>query len=140
MVIERWDPFREMRRMENRMDRAWRRFGIGEVVEGWAVPLDIVEDGDDVIVRATLPGVNPDDIDITIEGGLLTIKAETTDEREENYLIRERRSGKFRRTLRLPETVDLDKADTGYENGVLTLTFPKLEAKKARKLELKVAR
>ena len=138
MVLERWDPFREIRRMEHRMNRAWRPFGIGEVIKGWAVPLDVVEDGDDIIVRATLSGVKPEDIDITIEEGLLTLKAENKNEREDNYLIRERRTGKFHRTLRLPDTVDVDKAETSYDNGVLTLKFPKLEAKKAKKLELKV--
>ena len=125
--------------MEHRMNRAWRPLVIGEVIKGWAVPLDVVEDGDDLIVYATLPGVKPEDIDITIEEGLLTLKAEGKGEREDNYLIRERRTGKFHRTLRLPDTVDVDKAETNYDNGVLTLKFPKLEAKKAKKLELKVS-
>ena len=143
MVLERWDPFREIRRMERRMDHAWRRLGVGEVIQSWAVPLDVVEDGDSVTVRATLPGVKPDDIDITIEEGLLTIKANSDDEREERnekYLVKERRTGRFHRTLRLPDTLDVDKAETGYDNGVLTLTFPKLEASKPKKLELKVAK
>ena len=85
----------------------------------------------------------PEDVKVTVEDGVLTIKAESANEREEKderYLVRERRSGKYRRALRLPDTLDADKAESRYENGVLTVKFPKVEAKKARKLEVKVAK
>lgn len=142
-MLQRWDPFRELRRMDENMNRIRRGGfnGFGEIGH-WAVPLDVVQDGDNVVVKATLSGINPDDIDVTIEDGILTIVGETKEEHEEkreNYLLRERRTGKFRRTLRLPDTVDADKTETTYENGVLTVTFPKVEAKKAKKLEIKAA-
>lgn len=142
MVLERRDPFRELRRMERTMDHLWRGFGARDGVEHWIVPLDVVQDGEQLVVNATVPGVKPEEIQVTVEDRVLTIGAETKAEREEgdgNYLLRERRAGKFRRALRLPETVDADKAETAYENGVLTITFPKLEAKRAKRLEIKAA-
>ena len=143
-MLQRWEPFRDMRRMDEMMNRFRRghvRYGIGED-EKWAVPLDVVEEDDKIVVRATLPGVKPEDIDVTLENDVLTISAETmanTEERKENYLVRERRAGKFHRTLRLPDTVDSEKVETKYENGIVEITFPKAEAKKARRLSIKAA-
>ena len=102
--------------------------------------MDVVQDGDDLIVHASLPGVDPDDIQVTLEDGLLTIEGETGSESEEqkgDYLLRERRFGRFHRALRLPNSVDSEKAQPSYANGVLTITVPKQEAKKARRLEIK---
>ena len=90
--------------------------------------------------NASLPGVHPDDIQVTLEDGLLTIEGETGYEREEqkgDYLLRERRIGRFHRALRLPNSVDAEQAQPGYANGVLTITVPKQEAKKARRLKIK---
>ena len=143
-MLQRWEPFRELRRMDEMMNRL-RRGHLGYVpgeVGKWAVPLDVVEEDDKIIVRATLPGVKPEDIDVTLENDVLTINAETkveTEDRRENYLVRERRAGKFHRTLRLPDTVDSEKVDTKYENGIVEITFPKAEAKKARRLSIKAA-
>ena len=143
-MLQRWEPFRDMRRMDEMMNRIRRghyRDGYG-VTNRWAVPLDVVEEDDKIIVRATLPGVDADDIDVTLENDVLTINGETkteTEEHEETYLVRERRIGKFHRTLRLPDTVDSEKVETKYENGVVEITFPKTEAKKARRLSVKAA-
>ena len=141
MVLRRWEPFNELRRMQENMDRFWRGSYTngedGQPVQNWAIPLDVVEQGDDIVVHASLPGVNPDDIDVTIENEVLTIKGRTSSVREHkegNYLMKERRSGSFHRSLRLPDTVDADKAEPHYNDGVLTVTLPKVEAKKARKL------
>ena len=90
-----------------------------------------------------MPGVEPEDIKVTIEEGLLIIEGDTRtghEERDGNYLMRERRAGKFRRSLRLPKTVDTDKVESRYEQGVLTITFPKVESKRARRLEIKVGK
>ncbi len=143
-MLQRWEPFRELRRMDEVMNRLWRgqfRDGIREI-DKWAVPLDVVEDDDKIIVRATLPGVKPEDINVTLENEVLTIDAETkteTEERKETFLVRERRAGKFHRKLRLPDTVDSDKVDTKYENGIVEITFPKAEAKKARRISIEAA-
>lgn len=141
MVLQRWEPFGELRRIHENMDRLWRgSYGSREntaEIEEWAIPLDVVEEGDNILVHASMPGVNPDDIDVTVENDVLTIKAQSTTEQEHkegNYLMKERRTGSFHRSLRLPDTVDAEKATPRYEQGVLTVTLPKVEVKKARKL------
>jgi HSP20 family protein len=143
MVLRRWEPFRELRQMQENMDRLWRSFspGGGEAgdVENWAIPLDVVQQGDSIIVRASVPGVNPEDIDVSIENDVLSIKGHIKEEREHqegNYLMRERRSGSFYRALRLLDTVDSDKAQPHYEHGVLSVTFPRLQSKRARRLQI----
>jgi HSP20 family protein len=129
--------------MQENMDRMWRSFspGGGEEgnVENWAVPLDVVQQGDNIIIKASVPGVNPEDLDVSIENDVLIIKGQTKEEREHqegNYLMRERRSGSFYRALRLPDTLDSDQAQSHYEHGVLSITFPKLKSKRARRLQI----
>ncbi len=129
MYLQRWDPFREYRRFRHEDEGAW------------AIPLDIVRDGDEVRVRASVPGVKPDDISVTIEDGVLTITGETASETEDgegSYLRRERRSGSFRRALRLPDSVDVERARSTYANGVVTVALPTAEDRKARKLTIEV--
>lgn len=143
MVLTRWDPFREMRRLDEAFNRARRTNDDGPTdIKRWAVALDVVEDDDKILVKATLPGIKAEDIDVTVEDDLLTIKGETSEEHEERgdkYLLRERRSGNFYRALRLPDTVDTEKVETKHTDGVLTITFLKAEAKKAKRLEIKAA-
>ena len=142
MTMQRFDPFAELRRMDAAFNRLWNT-GIRtpEVdVARWDIAMDVVQDGDDLVVHASLPGVDPDDIQVTLEDGLLTIEGATGSESEEqkgDYLLRERRFGRFHRALRLPNSVDSEKAQPSYANGVLTITVPKQEAKKARRLEIK---
>ncbi len=140
-MLERWDPFRDLFRIERSINHFWRNPGAnGEGRNRWAVPLNVVDRDDDFIVEATLPGVKPDDINVTIDDGLLTVEGETHSELEENeggYLLKERRTGKFSRRLRIPDTVDADKAETAYVDGVLTITLPKAEAKKPKRLAIK---
>lgn len=138
-MLERWNPFRELRRMEE-MNTPWWRIFPGEF-EHWHTPVDVLDENDKIVVRANLPGIKPEEVEVTFESGVLRIKGETKEEREEhdeNYLMRERKEGKFFRAVRIPDEVDVDKVEPKYENGVLTVTFPKAKAKKARKLEVKV--
>jgi HSP20 family protein len=141
MVLTRWDPFRDLRRWQGFMDRMARDFYQNpngeEELESWAIPLDVVQEGDNISVLASLPGVALEDIEVSIEDNVLTIKGETRTNRERQegeYLMRERRVGAFHRALRLPDTVDTDRAASHYDNGVLSVTFPKQEAKKAKQL------
>ena len=147
-MIQRWSPFGELKQMHDNMDRMWRRFGEHQNgssetpdIEAWAVPLDVVRTGEDTVIRASMPGVAPDDIHVSIEDNVLTIKGETAAQFQEgdgSYLMRERRSGSFHRALRLPDSVDPDKVQPHYEHGVLTITVPKAEAKRARQLQVRV--
>jgi len=110
MVLIRWDPFFEIsraHRLANRrlvgFPRAFASYSDSDEQRDWSIPLDIVRDGDNLTVTASLPGVKPEDIDVTIEGGVLSIKADTTvdEEREDGgYVVRERRAESFRRTPR----------------------------------------
>ncbi len=147
MVLQRWEPFAELRRMDDRVGRLWRGFGsryTGEHgTEAWGIPLDVSAESDTIAVKASLPGVEPGNISVNIEDGVLTIKGSTESESQnENgngkYLMRERRYGSFHRSMRLPDTVDTENVKSAYKNGVLTVEVPKLESKKARKVEVKI--
>lgn len=151
MVLRHWDPFQDIRKR----NAGIYRFGNGLPVwqelrerDGppepftWAIPVDVVQEGDDIVVRASLPGVDPDDIEVSIEDNILTIKGttkeipESQERKEDDYLVKERRTGSFRRSLRLPKTADADQARPHYDNGVLTVSFPRLESKKVKRLKV----
>jgi HSP20 family protein len=107
---------------------------------GWGGPaLDIYEEGDTLVVEAQLPGFKPDDIDVNVERGVLTISGRTTAEPEtqgRNYLVREHRSGQFSRGFQLPAVYTADPTQATYEHGVLRLVFPKSEQAKPRRIQL----
>ncbi len=145
MVLQRWSPPAIRRRSNDPFDRLWRGFFTRTVpfsTVDKVAPLDVQETDDEIVVTASLPGVAPEDINVTIEDRVLSIRTESggEDEREENnYVIRERRAGSYRRTLRLPESVDAENVRSGYEHGLLTITLPKREESKARRIEVEVA-
>lgn len=145
MVLQRWAPMSELRRMDDMMNRLWRGHsgssGAEAAPEEWAVPIDVRQDGDSITVDASMPGIDAENISATVDDGVLTIKGETcteTEQKDERYYLRERRAGAFHRSVRLPETVDTDKAESTYQNGVLSISFPKQESKKARSLPITV--
>ncbi len=140
--VIRWDPFREMMQMrrsvDRMMDQAMDGNGWDEPMR-WALPVDVVENNDAYIVKASLPGVNPDDINITYDNHVLTLSTEMQAEeekKEERYLLRERRYGSFSRSITLPNMVDASKIEAQYEAGVLTLTLPKAEEMKPRRIPI----
>jgi HSP20 family protein len=143
--IMRWDPFGEMTSLRRAMDRwldegfprPWHLLG-SEASQGY-FPLDLYETDENVVLRASLPGVKPDDVDITITGETLTIKGESKREEEEkkpNYYRQECWYGGFARSVSLPAQVEADKAEAVFENGLLRLTIPK--AAQARPKTIKV--
>ena len=148
MVLTRWDPLYEIRwahHLANRRLAGFPSFFAGRGFVGederreWSIPLDIVRDEEKVTVQASIPGVDLDDIDVTIEGCVLTIKAETKTEeecKEGDYVVRECRTGSFHRSLRLSDDVDTDSVEPRYDNGVLTITLPVAEAKKVKRLKV----
>ena len=151
MTLQTWRPFAELRRFNDFNGRRWfplspSRFATNAASEvgrkGWEIPLDVVEKDGDLVVRASVPGVEPADIKVNIEDGVLTIRAETKEETahaESEYLRRERRTGSFFRAVQLPDTVDQGNVESEYANGVLTITLPKSETSKARDIAVKVA-
>jgi len=144
--IVRWEPFRELVSLREAMDRLFEesfvRPGGGRLAPaGMEVPaVDMYQTDDAVVVKSAIPGIKPEDIDISITGDTLTIKGETRVEEEvneENYIRRERRYGSFCRSLALPLPVVTEKAEAEFENGVLTLTLPKAEEVKPKAIKIK---
>ncbi|MEM7801894.1 MAG: Hsp20/alpha crystallin family protein [Chloroflexota bacterium] len=138
-TLVRWNPTRDIRSMNREMDRLMASFFGTPTVKtnnaDWGLALDVIENDDAFTLSASLPGITPEDVEITINDNVLTIKgethSETTPESEEDnkntgtYRIRERRYGSFSRSLTLPKNVDVDHIEASQENGVLTLTLPK---------------
>lgn len=139
----RWEPFRELMSMRDAMDRffgdAFLRTA-GGIALGGELMLDVAQTDNDVIVKASLPGVKPDDIHISVTGDVLSLRGEVKEEKaadEATYHLRERRYGAFSRTISLPTSVVADKAKAEFENGVLTLTLPKAEETKPKTITVK---
>lgn len=128
MAIVRWnDPFREFAPFQDR----------------WVPPVDIFQNGDkEIVLKAEVPDMSREDIDITVENGTLTIKGEkkiTSDVKEEQFHRIERRYGSFSRSFSLPRTVDTTKVGADYKNGVLTVRLPLREDAKPRQIKVDVA-
>jgi HSP20 family protein len=144
MVLQRLYPVSSARRVDA-FERFWRGFGLRPYAYGGVyastLPLDVQETDDAITISASVPGVDAENIDVTLDDGVLTIKGATGSEAEEandDYVIRERRSGSFQRSIQLPDTVDADNAESTYEQGVLTVTLPKTEAAKPKSLPITV--
>jgi HSP20 family protein len=108
--------------------------------EGGGSPaLDVYEEGDSLVVEAHLPGMQPEDLDVNVERGVLTISGRMASEQERTertYLLREKRAGRFSRSLQLPAAYQTENCQADYEQGVLRLTFPKAEAAKSRRIQI----
>lgn len=110
--------------------------------QSWAPPLDVTETEKEVVVRTEVPGVKPDDLDVSVSGDLLTISGEKQESREheaENAYHSERYFGSFRRSFRLPSSVDQDKVSASYENGVLTISLTKKEGAGAKRIPVSLS-
>jgi HSP20 family protein len=126
------------RLFERGFSRPWRLM-TWDAGEGF-FPVDLYETDDEVVIKASLPGVKPEDVHISITGGAVTIKAETKEETKEekpNYYRQERHFGAFQRVIGLPVRVDADKADATFEHGVLHLRLPKAAEVRAKTIEVK---
>jgi len=140
-TLMRWNPFSEVRRLQEEMNRLFDgSFGEQELGSvGWAPPVDIEETADGLRVTAELPGMKKEDINVEFENGLLTIRGQRTREsktEEKNFHRVERSYGSFVRSFRLPSTVNAEQIAASYADGVLTLEMPKVEAAKARRIEI----
>ena len=146
MTMQRWEPFKEMMTLRNAIDRlfedsfvrpsSWFFDGEGR----GTIPLDMYQTADNLVVKASLPGFKPEEVEISITGDTLTIRGEHKEEmevKEEDYFCRERRYGSFSRTVTLPVSIKSDRAEATFENGVLTLTLPKAEEAKPKQIKVK---
>lgn len=148
MAIVRWDPFDAFLGAQEDLNRMFRRgwLGAGEdkgLAEGgkWAPAVDIYETADSLVVEAELPGIDPDDIEVTVDDGVLTVRGERKHERdvkEENYYRVERAWGSFQRSIRLPAESQADEVKAGYDAGVLKITVPKAAPPKPKSVPVTV--
>ena len=147
MLLKRWEPFAEFRRFDRGMDRVrgqtFRPFYMWPHYwhENGRVAIDVYRDADNLVVRAALPGVKPEDVEVTVADGTLSIKGEAKFEKEikeDEYLHREHRYGSFHRRVALPRGLDAEKAEAAYDNGILTVTIPRHEESKGRLLKVNV--
>ena len=146
LELKPWRPFKDLPALKEEMDKLWNRF-FGERIfqepfgKGWAPSVDVSETKENVVVKAEIPGMDGKDIDISLSGGVLTIKGEKKqekEEKEENYYFAERSYGAFSRSIQLPQEVQPDKVTASYKNGVLTIIMPKSEEAKAKEVKIKV--
>jgi HSP20 family protein len=151
-----WLPWRRTRhpeethpvaRFRREMERAFEDFFRGGWLPGfwtgepaWGPALDVRETDSDVIVDVEVPGLSPGDLDVSVTDGVLTVRGEKKSERDEkegDYRVTERSHGSFSRTVTLPATVDPDGAKASHKDGVVTITLPKTEKSKAKRIEIK---
>jgi len=149
MSVTRWEPFQDFVTLRQAMDRLFEDARVNPShtwdssgQRGGYLPLDIYTTQDAIVIRASVPGANPDDVEITIEGSAVLIRGETKPQKVEDgatWLVQEHRFGAFARTIDLAVPMQADKAEARFENGVLTLTIPKAAAIKPKIIKVKSA-
>jgi HSP20 family protein len=152
MTLVRWDPFREFAQIQDRLNRVFSDVygrGASSADEGlmttgtWLPPVDIYQNGDhELVIKAELPDMTREDIDITVDNGTLVIKGEkklSSEVKDDQFHRMERRYGAFSRSFSLPQTVDPAKVSAEYKQGVLTVRLPLREEAKPRSIKVDVA-
>ncbi|MEW6739420.1 MAG: Hsp20/alpha crystallin family protein [Nitrospirota bacterium] len=152
MSIVKWSPLKELEEMRKDMDRLFEEFfsPITRRRRGWLKPemgvivpnIEMYDRKNEIVVKAELPGVAKEDIDLTITKDSLTLKGETTKEeevKEEDYYAAEISYGSFTRTIALPAEVDSEKAKASFKNGVLEIVLPKREEAKPKEIKIEVS-
>ncbi len=143
MSIDRWDPFRDMMTIREAMDRWLQQSlsGTGQLLSTLrpdSIPIDVIERDDSFEVRASVPGVKPEDVEVTVQGERVSVRAEmrsdADQQRGENWLMREHRYGLLQRTVTLPTPVSSENAEARMEHGILSLKLPKLQGAQARRI------
>lgn len=144
MAIDRWDPFREAVSLRDAMNSLLQESFVrpGQATAsggGGALPLDVSETENEFVVHASMPGIKPEDVQITVHGDTVTIRSEHKGHEEksgQHWLLRERRFGQFQRSIGLSSPINAEKAQARFEHGVLTLTLPKAEEAKPKQIKI----
>ena len=149
MALIRWDPFREMSALQERMNQLFSNVrGQGNVREEelirstWIPAVDIFETPEAVVLKAELPGITAQDISVEVKDNILTLKGEKKFEKEtkeENYHRMERSYGSFQRAFTLPETVQQEKAKAKFRDGILEIALPKVEDARPRRIKVEIS-
>ena len=144
MAITRWDPFREVAALQNRVNSLFRDFNEGEsslTTTNFIPAVDIYEDEKRIVLKLEVPGIPEKDLDVTVENNTLVVKGERKfekEEKEENFHRIERRYGSFSRAFTLPTTVETENIDAKYENGVLKLELKKKPEAQPKQIKVNV--
>ena len=146
MVITRWDPFRELSSLQNRVNSLFQDYGRSTQEElttsGSFVPaVDVYEDEHTVVLKLEVPGVKQEDLDVQVENQTLTVRGQRAfekEEKEENFQRIERRYGSFSRSFTLPPTISTESVKADYENGVLKIELAKREEAKPKQIKVGV--
>ena len=144
MAITRWDPFREVVALQNRMNSLFRDMNEGEgpiSTAAFTPAADIYEDDKKIILKLEVPGIEEKDLDVRVENSTLTVKGERKfekEEKEENYRRVERQYGSFTRTFTLPNTVDAENVTANYDKGVLNVQLAKKSEAKPKQIKVNV--
>ena len=144
MAITRWDPFREVAALQNRVNSLFRDFNDGEsslTTTNFIPAVDIYEDEKRIVLKLEVPGIPEKDLDVTVENNTLVVKGERKfekEEKEENFHRIERRYGSFSRAFTLPATVEPENIDAKYENGVLKLELKKKPEAQPKQIKVNV--
>jgi len=148
MNMQLWNPFQEFENMLERysksgMSNLGKQLNTDLSFADWAPSVDIEEEADKYVIKADLPGVDKDDIEVKLENGVLSIRGEKKTEKETGKGTKQHRTerfhGTFARSFTLPEAVKADQVDASYKDGVLSLTIPKQEESKPQSIEIKVS-
>jgi HSP20 family protein len=143
MTIVRWEPLRELNSLQSEMNRlfntAFDSGSSGPALQRWVPAMDLVESGEQFVLRADLPGMSEEDIQIELEDGTLTVSGERKaehEQREEGFHRVERSFGTFSRSLTLPKGIDGDAVSASFDRGVLEIRIPKPEERKPRRISI----
>ena len=145
MAVSRWDPFRDLMSIQNELNRLFgRTYAGGESGTSssgsWMPALDVFETQDKFVVTVELPGVDPDEVDVSVEDSTLTITGERKfyeNVSDDSFHRIERRYGSFARSLTLPQTADAERIEASFDRGVLTIEVPKVEQAKPKRIQIK---
>ncbi len=145
-TITRWDPAQEFAGLRSAMDRLFEQsfgripaFRNGDELGAATLGLDVYETPNEYVIKAAIPGVAPSDVEIAVDDDILTIRGESQKQEEESgetWIRRELHFGSFQRSLRLPPTIDAEKAHADFEHGMLKLTLPKKQEARARSIKI----
>jgi len=142
--IREWNPFAEMLDLENRLNR-FLGFTLGKQtgtgVVSWSPSVDVYREGDNFVLKSELPGLTKDDIDISIQDNIVTLKGTKKEEKEvkeENYYHSERTFGTFERSFELPSNIDRSKVNATFKYGILNVTLPVSEESKPKQIKINI--
>jgi HSP20 family protein len=139
-TLTRWEPFAELGELRSRLDRMFDSFDSGQ--RGWTPAIDVVRSDNKLVVRADIPGIKPDEVKIEVEDDILTVSGaheEKKEEKDKQYLRRERRYGSFSRSMALPPGVDAEKIKASTHDGVVEVTIPLPKEPETKKVEIKAS-